>query len=173
MGIVFCHLCKAPNDEVERSRARLIGSPDYGGLWHCVKHQDCLKCPHGSWTEKRLKVIKAIVILALLVASPALAEGREVYGYNVERLADSIYHAEGGDRTAYPYGILTKFKTTTPRQACINTIVNQGKRHAGHNCGKDYLTCLRDRYCPIGAENDPAGLNINWLRNVKGIYARS
>lgn len=31
---VYCHVC---------------------GLWHCREHQDCKKCPHGSWTEKRLK----------------------------------------------------------------------------------------------------------------------
>lgn len=101
----------------------------------------------------------------------ARAEGAEVYGYNVQRLANAIYHAEGGAKTRHPYGILTKYKTTTPRQACINTIVNQGKRHAGHDCGKEYLVCLRDRYCPIGAKNDPTGLNHSWINNVKQIYA--
>jgi hypothetical protein len=90
--------------------------------------------------------------------------------YDVERLADAIYKAEGGARAKYPYGILTKYKTTTPRQACINTIRNQMKRHAAHDCGKDYLTCLRDRYCPLNAKNDPKGLNKNWLKNVKYFY---
>ena len=100
----------------------------------------------------------------------AKAEVSEVYGYNVQRLADAIYHAEGGAMTRHPYGILTKYKTTTPRQACINTIVNQGKRHGEHECGKPYLTCLRDRYCPIGAKNDPLNLNRNWLENVRKLY---
>lgn len=29
-----------------------------------------------------------------------------------------------------------------------------------------YLVSLRNRYCPIGADNDPDGLNSHWLRNV-------
>ena len=84
-----------------------------------------------------------------------------------ERLANAIYKAEGGAKTSHPYGILAKYKHTTPRQACINTCRNQWKRHQAHNCRKDYLTCLRNRYCPIGAENDPGNLNKNWLNNVR------
>lgn len=111
------------------------------------------------------------LLFSVLLVRTCRAEVSEVYGYSVERLADSIFLAEGGHKTRHPYGILTKYKTTTPRQACKNTIVNQAKRHAEHNCGKDFLTCLRDRYCPLNAKNDPTGLNVNWLRNVKQIYA--
>lgn len=89
-----------------------------------------------------------------------------------DRLANAIYKAEGGAKTSHPYGILAHYKHTTPRQACINTCKNQFKRHAKHNCGKDYWTCLRDRYCPIGASNDPMGLNVNWLKNVLSNYNR-
>jgi len=113
-----------------------------------------------------------MTLALLLMAQIAWANAAEVYGYNVERLATAIYHAEGGAKTNHPYGILTKYKTTTPRQACINTIRNQGKRHTGHGCGKDYLTCLANRYCPVGADNDPSGLNKNWLKNVKSLYSR-
>ena len=108
-------------------------------------------------------------MLTLILAREAMAEVSEVGGYNVERLANAIYKAEGGANTRYPYGILAKYKTTTPRQACINTIVNQGKRHAGHKCGKDYLTCLRDRYAPINSDTDN-GTNQYWLNNVRRIY---
>lgn len=43
----------APNPAViMRSRARLIGSPEYGALWHCAAHAvDCPTCPRGSSTD--------------------------------------------------------------------------------------------------------------------------
>lgn len=50
---VYCHVCKHGEDRVPRNRARAIGSPQYGWLWHCEKHQsgaDC-QCPHGEGTE--------------------------------------------------------------------------------------------------------------------------
>lgn len=31
----------------------------------------------------------------------------------------------------------------------------------------DYIEFLASRYCPIGADNDPQGLNKNWVKNVK------
>jgi len=31
---------------------------------------------------------------------------------------------------------------------------------------EDYITFLGRKYCPVGAENDPSGLNKNWIRNV-------
>lgn len=37
---------------------------------------------------------------------------------------------------------------------------------------REFLVFLRDRYCPIGAKNDPTGLNKNWLRLVKYFLAK-
>jgi hypothetical protein len=87
---------------------------------------------------------------------------------NVEKLATAIYYAEGGAKTSHPYGILAKYKTTTPRQACVNTI-----RHALRDFqGGDFIAFLGSRYCPVGAKNDPTGLNKNWVKNVKALYRR-
>jgi hypothetical protein len=30
----------------------------------------------------------------------------------------------------------------------------------------DFLESLARRYCPVGADNDPTGLNKHWLKNV-------
>lgn len=90
-----------------------------------------------------------------------------------DRLVQAIYHAEGGANTRHPYGILQKYKTTTPKQACFNTVRNQYKRHLNHNCGKEYLVCLRDRYAPLKASNDPTNLNDNWLKNVRRLMEKS
>lgn len=86
-----------------------------------------------------------------------------------ELIVNAIYWAEGGPNTNHPYGILTKYKTTTPREACFNTVRNNRKRYAdyGHRSYKTFLRFLASRYCPIGAENDPTNLNVNWLKNVQ------
>ena len=101
-------------------------------------------------------------ILFLVLTTPAS------YAYTDDQLADAIYKTENSKK--YPYGIVsidTKGNEVYARKICLNTIRNQRRRHAEHNCGKDYLTCLRDRYAPINAKNDPTGLNSNWLRLVK------
>ena len=112
----------------------------------------------------------AIVIICLGCLRDCEAESQEQeqeLTWTDTQIVDAIYWAEGGTETNHPYGILTKYKVTTPRQACFNTVRNQRKRHAAHDCGKDFLTCLRDRYCPLNADNDPTNLNVNWLKNVK------
>ena len=114
----------------------------------------------------KIKLLWAILCLSLM-GGEAVAEP-----IDVERLANAIYKAEGGAKTKHPYGILTKYKHTTPRQACINTINNQIKRHGAHKCGKDFITCLRDRYAPLGAGNDPSGLNAHWKSNVARLYEK-
>ena len=88
---------------------------------------------------------------------------------DVERLATAIYFAEGGEKTSHPYGILTHYKTTTPKQACINTINHALKDWDGKG---DFISFLGSRYCPVGASNDPTGLNVNWIKNVTYFYNR-
>lgn len=89
--------------------------------------------------------------------------------YTNDQIADAIYLAEGGSKTSHPYGILTHYKHTTPRQACLNTI-----RHARRDWdGKgDFIEFLGKRYCPVGAENDPRGLNKYWVKNVRYFLER-
>ena len=83
--------------------------------------------------------------------------------YTDNQIANAIYKAEGGANTRHPYGILKKFKHTTPRQACINTI-----RHARRdwNGQGDFIEFLGSRYCPVGCSNDN-GTNKYWVGNVK------
>jgi hypothetical protein len=88
-------------------------------------------------------------------------------GINIEKLATAIYWAEGGPKTRHPYGILAKYKSTTPRQACINTIKHALRDWSGKG---DFIAFLGRRYCPVGAKNDPTGLNKNWIKNVTRLY---
>ena len=94
-----------------------------------------------------------ILILFLLLQSTA-------YAIDPEDYCRAIYIAEGGANTAHPYGIMKQYKHTTPKQACINTITRIKR-----SCGDD-IACIGATYAPIGAKNDPRGLNSNWVRNV-------
>lgn len=87
---------------------------------------------------------------------------------SIERLADAIRKAEG-IHSKHPYGILKKYKKTSPRQACINTIKHALKDWNGNG---DFISFLGARYCPVGAANDPTGLNKNWIKNVRFFYER-
>lgn len=86
---------------------------------------------------------------------------------NIPRLANAIYKAEGGSKTRHPYGILVHFKTTTPRQACINTIKHRLNKW---DSSGEFISFLAKTYCPVGTFNDPMGLNRNWVKNVKHFY---
>lgn len=117
------------------------------------------------------------LLLALLVLLASCAKpGYASEPINIEKLANSIYLAEGGAKTRHPYGILTKYKHTTPRQACINTIKSALRRYQAsitQDGRHDFIEFLGATYCPIGATNDPNGLNKNWITNVRYYYERT
>jgi hypothetical protein len=89
--------------------------------------------------------------------------------YSDDEIADAIYQAEGGSKAKVPYGILS-IKVEGDQEArriCLNTIRNNRVRFANQSIFTDYIEFLGSRYCPIGADNDPQGLNKNWVKNVK------
>jgi len=127
-----------------------------------------LKEALGGKRIKSSAVLKTICLIVMVFLLSTEARAAEVI--NVERLADAIYKAEGGAKTSHPYGILKKYKTTTPRQACINTINSALKKFANQTKETDFIYFLSLTYCPIGAANDPTGLNKNWVKNVRFFY---
>lgn len=84
-------------------------------------------------------------------------------------LADAIFVAEGGVKAKVPYGILSvKVRDKAEaRRVCLNTIRNNWRRWEEAGRKGEYLEFLARRYAPVGAQNDPKGLNRHWLRNVK------
>lgn len=85
----------------------------------------------------------------------------------------AVRYAENG-RPGRQYGVLhPKALGKSYRVQCgwsAATIQKQFDRYV--KAGGDpkdvaaYLVSLRNRYCPIGADNDPTNLNEHWLRNV-------
>lgn len=113
-------------------------------------------------------MLKSILIFTLLFSAP-VAYANVLIDKN--KLADAIYKAEGGSKTKHPYGILRRFKLTTPRQACLNTINHAIVDYRGNSDDlKGFIAFLGKRYAPVEAFNDPRGLNKNWVRNVTKFY---
>jgi hypothetical protein len=86
-------------------------------------------------------------------------------GFSDVQIANSIYWAEGGNKTNHPYGILVKYKNTSPRQACLNTIAHARRDWNGQG---DFISFLGSRYCPTTGKlnKDEIRLNKNWIFNV-------
>jgi hypothetical protein len=99
-----------------------------------------------------------IIIITLFIALYSVV----AQAWTNDQIANAIYLAEGGAKTAHPYGILTKYKVTTPRQACINTIAHAKRDWNGKG---DFISFLGNRYCPVGCDNDN-GTNQYWIKNV-------
>jgi hypothetical protein len=107
------------------------------------------------------------IVLGIFLASLLLIKSCHAQTIDVERLATAIGKAENSK--AHPYGIMQRYRNTTPRQACINTIKHRLKTFNGHG---DFITYLGSIYAPANATNDPKGLNKNWVNNVKYFYER-
>ena len=88
-----------------------------------------------------------------------------------EAVVEAIYLAEGGTMAVKPYGILSVpcSDKADCRKVCYNTVRNNYWRWVKAGRRGEYLAFLARRYCPVGASNDPHGLNRNWLNNVRGL----
>lgn len=100
-------------------------------------------------------VLVAMVVIMLCGCSMA-SEGN-ITQINPILIANAIYKAEGGEKTRHPYGVMTTYRHTTPRQACINTINHAYKRWNGRG---DFIVFLGKTY-------SPPDINPNWVRLVK------
>jgi hypothetical protein len=123
-----------------------------------------------AWMDESRTFNAGMVIICLvlgfamcLIASCAHAE--MIAGYDVQVWANAIKKAENS--TSHPYGIMATFKHTSPRQACINTVRHKHRLWCKNSCGKPFISYLASKYAPIGASNDPNGLNRHWVKNVQ------
>lgn len=86
----------------------------------------------------------------------------KAHGYTLNEWADAIRHAEGNSN----YGILAHYKHTSYRQACKNTVRHVFAEYQASDTKEPFIDYLANKYAPIGASNDPTGLNVNWKGNV-------
>lgn len=86
----------------------------------------------------------------------------------------AIRYAENGGK-GREYGILHKrVKPTYRSQAgwCAATVQKNYDRWVKAGSKGEFVVFLGKRYCPVGAKNDPNGLNKHWIGNVRKLYAR-
>jgi hypothetical protein len=110
--------------------------------------------------------------LGLLMAFAGSVAAGPISEDYAARLADAIFHAEGGKKAKVSHGILS-VKTKDPRAVCLTTIRNTWGRWETAGSPGDFIDFLGKRYAPVGAKNDPRGLNKNWPRNVRSLLRRS
>lgn len=86
----------------------------------------------------------------------------------------AIRMAEGG-RKGFEFGVIAAKDTDLEEQAIwtICTIIKNNLRW--HMLKKQipymsYINYFGNRWCPVGADNDPCGLNKYWIPNVKYYY---
>ena len=81
----------------------------------------------------------------------------------------AIRYAENGGK-GKEYGILhPRVKPTYRSQAgwCAATVQKNYDRWVKAGRKGEFVVFLGNRYGPVGAENDPNGLNKNWVKNVR------
>lgn len=130
--------------------------------------------PNIQWLSSHshvLKTIGAILTLGLIIFISSCFHSKTAHAFTDEQIANAIKKAEG----TWNYGIKTiKCKTEKDcREICLRTIKNNRIRYKkdARQPVEDYLSYLSRIYAPIGARNDPKGLNNNWLRNVRYFLA--
>jgi len=104
--------------------------------------------------------------LLLMMALAGAAQAGPIPEEYANRIADAIWHAEGGKAAKVSHGILS-VKTKNPRAVCLNTIRRNWERWEAAGKPGDFIDYLGAVYAPVGSKNDPKGLNKNWPRNVK------
>jgi len=80
----------------------------------------------------------------------------------------AIRKAENGPKNK-ELGIMNKKANTFDLQAgwCSSTIKKNYDRWISAGKQESYIEFLGSKYCPVGADNDPSGLNNNWIPNVE------
>ena len=112
--------------------------------------------------------LAGVALLVLLLAGPAWADQSHLIPE--AQVADAIFKAENSVR--YPYGVKsidTRGDPALARRICLNSIRNSRRRWEAAGRPGDWLAFFAARWCPVGAQDDPTGLNRNWMANMRRI----
>ena len=123
-----------------------------------------------SWTDKLPSALKP--------HAQAFLDAGEKYGIDPRFLAAVTMHESGnGTSSAFrnknnAMGSMGSngLKSFDSIAASINFQSNSLTRDGGYYSGKDTIATISNTYAPIGAANDPTGLNANWRSGVGGFY---
>ncbi len=104
----------------------------------------------------RFVVIAILMLIALFVFKGcAVANDKIVIkGFSNAQICEAIRKTENSK--SHPYGIMTRYKHTSPKQACLNSIKSARLRWNGQG---DFIAFLGKTY-------SPPDINPNWVRLV-------
>jgi len=112
--------------------------------------------------------VRVVFLLAMILTTSASEVPPEV----ANRLADAIWHAEGGKLASTPYGVRGVKCPIKARQECLRLIRDAGTdieiEFRGRTPDCSFIEYLAKRYAPSRA----AKINENWPRNVAWYYRR-
>ena len=95
------------------------------------------------------------------------------YPVNPFALILAIRESERG-RPGLEFGVMhpeaRETNLRTQAEWAIGTIKKNLERFEKQTEEKDFIAFLGKRYAPVGAKNDPEGLNQNWVKNVRYWY---
>ncbi len=151
------------------------------------EYREPVKLPneHDYWPIFACVIIVVGVILFIIALQGCAAASNKIVvrqdavaGFSLNQWCDAIKTAEGNNN----YGILSVpcNKGADCRKVCRNTVRktwgrflrSKGLKKGNSSQLYAFVDFLGNRYCPVGAKNDPNGLNVNWKRNVLTILKR-
>lgn len=104
---------------------------------------------------------KYINLYALMLAVRKQENGREGLEFGVMAAKDTDLEEQAR------WAIVTFIKNIQRWERAIRD--NSWKR-TNSSLELDYIAFLGNRWCPVGAANDPLGLNKYWIPNVQQLY---
>lgn len=125
----------------------------------------------NRWNNVRVIIFFILVMLAScrICQASVVINQTDIGGYSINQWCDAIGKAENSK--SHPYGIMTKYKHTTPREACANTIKHYWRDYNRLKVQTNFLSYAQSRYCPIGSDTDN-GTCANWQHNVNYFLTR-
>lgn len=106
---------------------------------------------------------------ALLMAIRKAESGGEGLEFGI--IPTKAYENDGG---IIENGKLRAYENEFEKQCswAAWTIKKNLQRYNQTDKKEDFISHLQKRYCPVGVENDPTGLNKNWEKNVRFFYEK-
>ena len=86
-----------------------------------------------------------------------------------QRVVNAIYIIEGGEYASYPFGIRSVYcgGYYDCRRIALKTVRNYWQKWVDAGMPSEFIEYLGKGWAPLDAENDPLGLNANWIPNLK------
>ena len=93
---------------------------------------------------------------------------KDTINYIIPFMEKAIKKAENSKH----YGVIKAKSKEDAQKQLTDSIYNNFFRWLQAGKPKPFAEFMRDRWAPLGAENDPENLNYNWLPNVKSFLEK-